>query len=40
MHWKGVSLIFRIEERALEETATEITRIIAARMGLPDKLLF
>lgn len=32
--------VFNVTERALEETATEITRIIAARMGLPDKLLF
>lgn len=32
--------VFNVTERALEETATEITRIIAARMGLPDKMLF
>jgi regulator of PEP synthase PpsR (kinase-PPPase family) len=32
--------IFNVTERALEETATEITRIISARMGLPDKMLF
>ena len=32
--------VFNVTERALEETATEITRIIAARMGLPDKFLF
>lgn len=32
--------VFNVTERALEETATEITRIIASRMGLPDKLLF
>ena len=32
--------IFNVTERALEETATEITRIIAARMGLPDKSMF
>jgi regulator of PEP synthase PpsR (kinase-PPPase family) len=32
--------IFNVTERALEETAAEITRIIVARMGLPDKFLF
>lgn len=32
--------VFNVTERALEETATEITRIIAVRMGLPDKMLF
>ncbi len=32
--------IFNVTERALEETAAEITRIIVARMGLPDKYLF
>lgn len=32
--------VFNVTERALEETAAEITRIIVARMGLPDKLLF
>lgn len=32
--------IFNVTERALEETASEITRIIVARMGLPDKYLF
>lgn len=32
--------VLNVTERALEETATEITRIIASRMGLPDKLLF
>jgi [pyruvate, water dikinase]-phosphate phosphotransferase / [pyruvate, water dikinase] kinase len=32
--------VFNVTERALEETAAEITRIIVARMGLPDKFLF
>jgi regulator of PEP synthase PpsR (kinase-PPPase family) len=32
--------VFNVTERALEETAAEITRIVAARMGLPDKYLF
>ena len=32
--------VFNVTERALEETAAEITRIIVARMGLPDKMLF
>ena len=32
--------VFNVTERALEETASEITRIVAARMGLPDKVLF
>lgn len=32
--------VFNVTERALEETAAEIVRIIAARMGLPDKFLF
>ena len=32
--------VFNVTERALEETATEIIRIIAARMGLPDKFLY
>ncbi len=31
--------VFNVTERALEETASEITRIIVARMGLPDKYL-
>ena len=31
--------VFNVTERALEETAAEITRIIVARMGLPDKYL-
>lgn len=32
--------VFNVTERALEETAAEITRIVVARMGLPDKLLY
>ena len=32
--------VFNVTERALEETAAEITRLIVARMGLPDKFLF
>jgi regulator of PEP synthase PpsR (kinase-PPPase family) len=32
--------VFNVTERALEETAAEIIRIVAARMGLPDKFLF
>ncbi len=32
--------VFNVTERALEETATEITRIVAARMGLPDSVIF
>jgi regulator of PEP synthase PpsR (kinase-PPPase family) len=28
--------VFNVTERALEETASEITRIIAARLGIPD----
>jgi [pyruvate, water dikinase]-phosphate phosphotransferase / [pyruvate, water dikinase] kinase len=32
--------VFNVTERALEETATEITRIIAARMGYPDSAIF
>jgi regulator of PEP synthase PpsR (kinase-PPPase family) len=32
--------VFNVTERALEETATEITRIVAARMGWPDSALF
>lgn len=31
--------VFNVTERALEETAAEITRIIVARLGLPDKYL-
>jgi [pyruvate, water dikinase]-phosphate phosphotransferase / [pyruvate, water dikinase] kinase len=32
--------VFNVTERALEETAAEITRIIVARMGLPDKIIY
>ncbi len=32
--------VFNVTERALEETATEITRIVAARMGWPDSAIF
>lgn len=32
--------VFNVTERALEETASEIVRIIAARLGLPDSVLF
>lgn len=32
--------IFNVTERALEETASEITRIVASRMGWPDSALF
>jgi hypothetical protein len=32
--------VFNVTERALEETATEIIRVVASRMGLPDKMLF
>ena len=32
--------VFNVTERALEETASEIVRIVASRMGLPDKLSF
>ncbi|MEY4616112.1 MAG: hypothetical protein RJB66_1072 [Pseudomonadota bacterium] len=32
--------IFNVTERALEETASEITRIVATRMGWPDSALF
>ncbi len=32
--------VFNVTERALEETAAEITRIVAARMGWPDSALF
>lgn len=32
--------VFNVTERALEETAAEIVRIIASRMGLPDKMSF
>jgi regulator of PEP synthase PpsR (kinase-PPPase family) len=32
--------VFNVTERALEETASEIVRVIAARLGLPDSVLF
>ncbi len=32
--------VFNVTDRALEETAAEITRIVAARMGLPDPSMF
>lgn len=32
--------VFNVTERALEETAAEIVRVIAARLGLPDSVLF
>jgi regulator of PEP synthase PpsR (kinase-PPPase family) len=32
--------VFNVTERALEETATEITRIVAARMGWPPSAIF
>lgn len=32
--------VFNVTERALEETASEIVKIIATRMGLPDAVLF
>lgn len=32
--------VFNVTERALEETAAEIVKIIAARMGLPSSVLF
>lgn len=32
--------VFNVTERALEETASEIVRIISARLGLPDSVLF
>ena len=32
--------VFNVTERALEETASEIVRIIGARLGLPDSALF
>lgn len=32
--------VFDVTERALEETASEITRIVSTRMGLPDAVLF
>jgi regulator of PEP synthase PpsR (kinase-PPPase family) len=32
--------VFNVTERALEETATEITRIVGARLGWPDSAIF
>lgn len=32
--------VFNVTERALEETASEIVRIISSRLGLPDSVLF
>lgn len=32
--------VFNVTERALEETASEIVRIIAARLGLPSSVLY
>lgn len=32
--------VFNVTERALEETASEIVRVIASRLGLPDSVLF
>lgn len=32
--------VFNVTERALEETASEIVRIISARLGLPDSVIF
>lgn len=32
--------VFNVTERALEETASEIVRIIAARLGLPESVIF
>jgi regulator of PEP synthase PpsR (kinase-PPPase family) len=32
--------VFNVTERALEETASEIVKIIAARMGLPESVIF
>lgn len=32
--------VFNVTERALEETASEIVRVIASRMGWPDSVLF
>jgi regulator of PEP synthase PpsR (kinase-PPPase family) len=32
--------VFNVTERALEETASEIVRLIASRMGLPESVLF
>jgi regulator of PEP synthase PpsR (kinase-PPPase family) len=32
--------VFNVTERALEETASEIVRVIASRMGWPESVLF
>ncbi len=32
--------VFNVTERALEETASEIVKIVAARLGLPNSVLF
>lgn len=32
--------VFNVTERALEETASEIVRIIASRLGLPESVIF
>lgn len=32
--------VFNVTERALEETASEIVRVISARLGLPDSVIF
>lgn len=32
--------VFNVTERALEETASEIVRVIASRMGLPNSVIF
>lgn len=32
--------VFNVTERALEETASEITRIVASRMGWPDEAIY
>ncbi|MBX2993962.1 MAG: kinase/pyrophosphorylase [Bdellovibrionaceae bacterium] len=32
--------VFNVTDRALEETAAEIVKIVAARLGLPDSVLF
>ena len=32
--------VFNVTERALEENASEIVRVIAARLGLPDSVIF
>ena len=32
--------VFNVTDRALEETASEIVRVVASRLGLPDSVLF